>query len=285
MPDENEIIYHYTSLAGLKGIVESSTLWLTDFHHLNDPTEIRYGISAFANHLFPNSHEDRINFIATQDEALKEKPFYTASFSEQQNYLPAWREYGDDGLGFSIGFSRQALEKEWFSFEQDKPYVQSISGAVSYACPKTFSDSLKDWFAEARAYLETIKKDKAQYQLFHLAINSLIPLLKHPCFQEEKEIRVANSNLCLNGSLTDSPHEVFYRHQNPKQPFIKSIPYISRPIKHSWIKEIWAGPRTSNNHADQEIKKLFTQITNVEEYKIRINHSTLPYKNPEKFFE
>lgn len=36
------IIYHYTSYEGLKGILSSQKLRFTDYKFLNDPTEIEY---------------------------------------------------------------------------------------------------------------------------------------------------------------------------------------------------------------------------------------------------
>ena len=38
LPDE---LYHYTGIHGLKGIVESQTLWATHYKYLNDAEEIR----------------------------------------------------------------------------------------------------------------------------------------------------------------------------------------------------------------------------------------------------
>ena len=38
------VLYHYTSASGLKGIVESGTLWATDVLHLNDSSEISYAV-------------------------------------------------------------------------------------------------------------------------------------------------------------------------------------------------------------------------------------------------
>jgi hypothetical protein len=37
------IIFHYTDDVGLRGILETGTLWLTDIFYLNDPSELRYG--------------------------------------------------------------------------------------------------------------------------------------------------------------------------------------------------------------------------------------------------
>jgi len=37
-------LYHYTDGRGLKGIIESETIWFTDYRHLNDPSELSYGV-------------------------------------------------------------------------------------------------------------------------------------------------------------------------------------------------------------------------------------------------
>jgi hypothetical protein len=38
-----DIIYHYTNNIGLKGILETGRLWLTDIFQLNDPSELKHG--------------------------------------------------------------------------------------------------------------------------------------------------------------------------------------------------------------------------------------------------
>ena len=38
-------LYHYTDAAGLEGIVKNQQVWFTSYTHLNDPTEIKYGMS------------------------------------------------------------------------------------------------------------------------------------------------------------------------------------------------------------------------------------------------
>jgi hypothetical protein len=37
-------LYHYTDGRGLKGIIESQTIWFTDYRHLNDPSELIHGV-------------------------------------------------------------------------------------------------------------------------------------------------------------------------------------------------------------------------------------------------
>lgn len=40
-----EVIYHYTNDGGLKGILETGKIWLSDAFSLNDPSELRHGYS------------------------------------------------------------------------------------------------------------------------------------------------------------------------------------------------------------------------------------------------
>jgi hypothetical protein len=40
-----DTIYHYTDDKGLMGILQHGTLWLTDIFSLNDPSELKHGIS------------------------------------------------------------------------------------------------------------------------------------------------------------------------------------------------------------------------------------------------
>lgn len=37
-------LYHYTDARGLKGIIASQQVWFTHFAHLNDPTEMQFGM-------------------------------------------------------------------------------------------------------------------------------------------------------------------------------------------------------------------------------------------------
>jgi hypothetical protein len=39
------MVYHYSDASGLRGILESGQLWLSDIFSLNDPSELKHGIS------------------------------------------------------------------------------------------------------------------------------------------------------------------------------------------------------------------------------------------------
>src|SRR5271166_4732024 len=38
-------LYHYTDAAGLEGIVKNQQVWFTGYTHLNDPSELTYGMT------------------------------------------------------------------------------------------------------------------------------------------------------------------------------------------------------------------------------------------------
>jgi len=40
-----KLLYHYTTVTGLKGIVESQSLWASDVRYMNDSAELKYIIS------------------------------------------------------------------------------------------------------------------------------------------------------------------------------------------------------------------------------------------------
>jgi hypothetical protein len=53
------IIYHYTDSRGLGGILESGRIRLTDIFGLNDPTELRHGLSPAIKFLDAARRDDR----------------------------------------------------------------------------------------------------------------------------------------------------------------------------------------------------------------------------------
>jgi len=129
-----EKVYHYTDVGSALAILSSSRLWLTERRHLNDPSELGYGLEtaigiARAMSCDGNS-ELRTTFTKELEDGLnqainREFAFYVGSFSVNGDSLPQWREYADDGRGIALGFSHTA-------FDGDAP------GCTVLASPQTF---------------------------------------------------------------------------------------------------------------------------------------------------
>jgi hypothetical protein len=133
-----EMIYHYTDDAGLQGIIEHGTLWCTDVAYLNDPSEIKYGVSIAAETLAANasgasllerlfSRDFRRYETSTEDVAQA----FVCSLSTKGNDLQQWRGYGNNGRGYAIGFDGKMLETV-FTQKAGQPIPEHMSFPVCY---------------------------------------------------------------------------------------------------------------------------------------------------------
>ena len=134
------IIYHYTNDAGLRGILETGQLWLTDIFSLNDPSELRHGfshaVSLLNNKVLNGSPASKIfakNFaaFAQQGGIQKAAHFFMCSFSSCGDDLGQWRAYADNGRGYVLGFDAKALETA-FTKEGEKPIPNNSTFHVTY---------------------------------------------------------------------------------------------------------------------------------------------------------
>jgi Protein of unknown function (DUF2971) len=112
-------IYHYTNDAGLRGIIESGRLWLTDIFNLNDPSELSHGFShataivndkASKGDPFTKLFDQSFQEFATGGGLQAAGHFFVCSFSSNGDELGQWRAYADDGRGYALGFDALMLE-------------------------------------------------------------------------------------------------------------------------------------------------------------------------------
>jgi hypothetical protein len=112
-----EILYHYTDDAGLHGILESGTLWLSDIFGLNDPSELSHGvapaITAIRERAEAGPGESQIfarKFESFYRTALQEVgTFLVTCFSAAADDLGQWRAYAANGCGYALGFDAKKL--------------------------------------------------------------------------------------------------------------------------------------------------------------------------------
>jgi hypothetical protein len=112
------LIYHYTDDAGLRGILESGELRLTDIFYLNDPSELKHGFSIAVKELSDRAKagpaESRF-FADTFSDFLESglqttAHYFVCSFSSDGDDLGQWRAYADNGRGYTLGFDGKLLE-------------------------------------------------------------------------------------------------------------------------------------------------------------------------------
>lgn len=118
---EPQIIYHYTTDLGLRGILTSGKLWLTDIFSLNDPSELKHGyslaVSALEERVSLEPREVKVfadGFKSALDWGIKKSAYYFACcLSHEGDELGQWRAYAGDGRGYALGFEATSLEKEF----------------------------------------------------------------------------------------------------------------------------------------------------------------------------
>lgn len=112
-----ENVWHYTTLAGLEGIVSSRAVWATEAHHTTDPSEFVHArtvatallesiVSTDEN--IAHAKQAGLEAVASafDDGALSQRKIavFVASFSSSGGLNSQWNEYADSGRGVSIAF-------------------------------------------------------------------------------------------------------------------------------------------------------------------------------------
>lgn len=92
-------IFHYTNLSAIPSIFRSEciVLWATNASYLNDPSELIYGINIVNEIEHKNIHPDMF------------RNYYLTSFSQDDDSLVMWSQYGAGGDGCSIGFDYDSI--------------------------------------------------------------------------------------------------------------------------------------------------------------------------------
>jgi hypothetical protein len=107
----SRVLYHYTSAAGLLGILERRCLFASDVWFLNDASEVRYAqkrmVERVREHLGPDQP-----WLQELLEVSEAKPgwlddVFVTSFCEEPDLLSQWRGYATGG--FAIGFAADGL--------------------------------------------------------------------------------------------------------------------------------------------------------------------------------
>jgi hypothetical protein len=299
--DKNTIprnpLYHYTDFKGLKGILENRELWFSHYRFLNDPTEIvisYYSIQEKLKSFIMQSSQKKL-FIAFKNIypiSIERNQVYIFSFCEMPDYLPAWRWYGDNGSGYSIGFRSSYFDTD----EKHDSKISVVSIKVGYSV-KEFSLLIEKFFMIAEnAYnnlylpknISVNKIDEALGSILAYQLIPLMPGLKHQDYIHEKEHRLYVLEFKGNNGIAHPseipPERKFFTAREPKvsSPFTSenelNIPRLkSEKFVHEDKCEIWIGPRCDFNRAKEEISKIL-QMSGYDIKNIQIFKSDRPYR-------
>jgi len=145
MAKPDDLLYHYTSDAGLRGIIENDCIWATDIRFLNDWTEFTHifnqeSVAAFVESfiagipgdidqdarrvtidgvLAKKNYPQLVEIIESRPPYGKPKKAFVCSFTADAeaggnpgDRLSQWRGYSHGSQGFSLGFDRTLLKRQ-----------------------------------------------------------------------------------------------------------------------------------------------------------------------------
>lgn len=216
-------LFHYTSAAGLDGIIRSQTLRATHYAYLNDAEEIRHFLKNRLPEVFEKvilnqgDKEEEARRLGTKiAESLLEKLLNSAASSEplaepyitsfctpsgrdsrvnKHGLLSQWRGYGKDG-GYALVFDTEGLSELLTEFaEKYKNGGNLFAGDVVYS-----SDSNQTFYEEFAVDLTTMEKflssllrgieDHESLDNIFAAVMRCACRYKHWGFKEENEVRL-----------------------------------------------------------------------------------------------
>lgn len=190
-----ELLYHYTTISGFKGIVESRTLWASDVRYMNDSAELQYIVSLLQD--CSESYQDHKQFLKRFIDWMIHRitnghMVFAASFRANGNLLSQWRGYSQIGKGVSIGFKNEdilslALANQFqlgrciYQREKQLALINSVIETLLSISPAIDVECSRD---ESR--LDTLF-NRIEADMLRIAA-----LLKHPSFAEEDEWRLVS---------------------------------------------------------------------------------------------
>lgn len=189
-------LYHYTNAAGLKGILKSKKLWLTDTRFMNDRSEGNYGLVLtqwVVRQMMENldDHErllaerliDRLPVVAGIQSTA------ACSFCEKPDLLTQWRAYGSDQVSYCIEFDAALLRAPGYNFKAEMlkviydeteqlRLIKEVGGRI-YDIAKSIKDM-------------DVTNDEIDNLISWAAHQLYFPVywLKHPAFSSEEEWRL-----------------------------------------------------------------------------------------------
>ena len=266
------ILYHFTTLGGMEGILRSKAIWASDIRFLNDSVEYNYA-TALTEEVFEKL--DRVRF-ALLHETWKEvrsnlltTRIFVASFCIRGDTLGQWRGYSDGGVGFSVGIRRR---NAWL--------VGPKRAATFYRCVydvraqrQLITTALKgplevyERLAAVSGANKTRLREQMQIVLW-VQMMLACAAIKHPAFREEQEWR------CIIPNIVPGHSPVLVR-AGEKTPIPYTVVQLGKPDAKIEIPHIVVGPNPHSELAVPAVRDLCLQ----HGIRIRrITRSSIPFR-------
>jgi len=204
--DPPEVLYHYTTTSGLRGILESGSLFMTDAFFLNDQTEVVYGRD-LAREVLAGFRSDKAEvqtflqhtvqrFDPLGPEGDGYRPF-VACFCSNGSLLSQWRGYAASATGYALGLESAVLSNraERLGYEAIGVVLEQVEydrrnqeSIVRHAVDRVLGNFEQDLEIVAAADIGNLRV--LYFNVLSTVLADLFPRFKHPMFAEEREWRL-----------------------------------------------------------------------------------------------
>jgi hypothetical protein len=272
-----QTIYHYTSVDALVGIVESQSVWLTDYSYLNDKRELVHGVeivSEVVNKLLRSTSskevQELLNTWLKSTTSGNQPRVCIASFSGDSDSLSQWRAYGS----IAIGFKPQLIAIHTRATRLEAVHYNS---SIQRKLVEVFINHLVQAY-QADHVNNALERIEDVYHQFE-QILEMVAFFKDRSFKDEQEYRlvyIEHSQLFKNDFL-DRPPKRFRIKGNRLLPYVVSselFPMLNSDPRELGICEIVLGPETDELLA-RGIRE-FLDANGME--KISLKASKVPYR-------
>lgn len=280
-------LYHYTNLAGFRGIVQSKSIWASDFRYMNDKSEFVFGLDILEMIIAepgtgPAIERNLRNDVLVEIALMRRhRPtslyVLTASFCKKGNVLSQWRYYGKEN-GVAICFDKEIINKSCSS--QD-----FVFGPVRYFFHKGDKDgsdtTSESWLRDRIDRLNeaiSSSSDGSRNEIIFKWIAETAAFIKHPAFAEEYEWR------CVKVIFYPTPFNEFDIKERISGSNI--IPYIDINIHKTQfnenisvfdaIRSVIIGPTSDPESTLQSVSHVMTRHGCSGDY--QIDHPYTPLK-------
>jgi hypothetical protein len=174
-------VHHYTTLKGALGILETGRMWFTERTHLNDPSEISYGIEIAKKILQERSKASDAAYLETNaKKVFRDFRFFSASFSFECDDVSQWRNYADDGKGVVLSFKASA-------FNNPKAHIDRFirDDPTALVCPMSYKPACLE--SVISGIVEKWQGSDMGELCDHVFMIS--SMFKNECWKSEKEYR------------------------------------------------------------------------------------------------
>jgi hypothetical protein len=196
-------LYHYTSLDGVRGIVDSGSLRATEIRYFSDAAEMKHavdhlsaGISFFEG--FGRSNQTLLDQLRKwlSHRLTTGHMLYVGCFTPNGNLLSQWRSYCPMAKGVSLGFdaaklSTSATRQHWqlgkciYDPKEKEEIVMPILGEIERLAEERGENTDRSKRPPANSFHDIFEEIEADLLL-------VAALLKHPAFREEQEWRLVS---------------------------------------------------------------------------------------------